>query len=91
MPPGGNFVLLYAPTAALDFAPLNLTPALGASQVRFSLSDAQLADGYYTLACTSQTLTVTTLNDSGPGSLRQALGRVCYGDTIRFAPTWPAA
>jgi uncharacterized repeat protein (TIGR01451 family) len=86
MPPGGNFVLLYAPTAALDFAPLNLTPALGASQVRFSLSDAQLADGYYTLACTSQTLTVTTLNDSGPGSLRQALGRVCYGDTIRFAP-----
>jgi predicted outer membrane repeat protein len=32
------------------------------------------------------TLTVTTLNDSGPGSLRQAILDAASGDTITFAP-----
>jgi len=30
---------------------------------------------------------VTTLADSGPGSLRATIASACYGDTIRFAPS----
>ena len=32
------------------------------------------------------TITVTNTNDSGPGSLRQAVGSAQNGDTIVFAP-----
>ena len=33
------------------------------------------------------TITVTNTNDSGPGSLRQALANANNGDTINFAVT----
>src|SRR5438874_10074153 len=35
----------------------------------------------------ADTITVTNTNDSGPGSLRQALADANYGDTIEFAVT----
>ena len=38
-------------------------------------------------ACGSQTLTVTSTNDSGPGSLREALAEANTGDTIDFGVT----
>ena len=37
------------------------------------------------LTCSSD-VTVTNTADSGAGSLRKALGSVCVGGTIRFAP-----
>ena len=37
------------------------------------------------LTCPSD-VTVTSTADSGAGSLRKALGSVCAGGTIRFAP-----
>ncbi len=37
------------------------------------------------LACSAD-VTVTSAADSGPGTLRKALGSVCIGGTIRFAP-----
>jgi beta-glucanase (GH16 family) len=37
------------------------------------------------LSCSSD-VTVTSTADSGPGSLRKALGSVCLGGTIHFAP-----
>ena len=36
-------------------------------------------------------LVVTTLADSGPGSLREALSLIADGGTITFDPAWPAA
>jgi hypothetical protein len=37
------------------------------------------------LTCAAD-VTVTSAADSGAGSLRKALGSVCVGGTIRFAP-----
>jgi hypothetical protein len=36
--------------------------------------------------CTSSLITVTNTNDSGAGSLRQAIADICSGGTITFAP-----
>ena len=47
-----------------------------------SLSSAELYD--------PGTITVTNTNDSGPGSLRQAVADANDGDTINFALTYPA-
>src|SRR6476659_77615 len=38
-----------------------------------------------TTAASAATITVININDSGPGSLRQALGDANNGDTINFA------
>jgi hypothetical protein len=38
-----------------------------------------------TMSAHAATITVTNLNDSGPGSLRQALANANNGDTINFA------
>ena len=40
-----------------------------------------------TLLPTAITRTVTTTNDSGPGSLRQAIADAADGDTIQFDPS----
>ena len=47
------------------------------------------ASAWWTLAICAyaSTITVTTTNDSGPGSLRQALVDANDGDTITFAVT----
>ena len=42
---------------------------------------------FLTLALTGQTLTVQNLDDSGIGSLRDAISQANSGDTIRFNPT----
>jgi hypothetical protein len=36
------------------------------------------------------TITVTNTNDSGPGSLRDAIANASSGDTINFSLTYPA-
>ena len=38
----------------------------------------------------ASTLTVTNTNDSGPGSLRDAIANAASGDTIDFSLTYPA-
>ncbi len=40
-----------------------------------------------TMSAHAATITVTNTNDSGPGSLRQALANANNGDTINFAVT----
>ena len=40
-----------------------------------------------TMSARAATITVTNTNDSGPGSLRQALANANNGDTINFAVT----
>jgi len=42
---------------------------------------------FLTLALTGQTITVQNLDDSGIGSLRDAISQANSGDTIRFNPT----
>jgi hypothetical protein len=38
----------------------------------------------------ASTITVTNANDSGPGSLRQAIADANLGDTIDFSLSYPA-
>ena len=40
-----------------------------------------------TIPALATTITVTNTNDSGPGSLRQAILNASSGDTINFAPS----
>src|SRR5690606_1904587 len=55
----------------------------GDGEARCDLGAFEFAPGDYT----HQTLTVTSLEDSGAGSLRQALADAYHGDTIQFAVT----
>ena len=60
----------------------------GAKSIPASISDAQSRNGNATInltVCTTIT-TVTNTNDSGAGSLRQAVIDACPGSTITFAP-----
>ena len=43
------------------------------------------------IACSASTITVTSPNDSGAGTLRQAITDVCVGGTINFAPALSGA
>ena len=49
-----------------------------------------VAPGEASLAAPAATFTVTNTNDSGPGSLRQAVADAGDGDTINFSLTYPA-
>src|SRR6266404_1827545 len=64
-------ILRAAPNKSQPEAELIHTPTLGPSIP----------------APTAITLTVTTTNDSGPGSLRQAIADAQDGDTIQFDPS----
>jgi beta-glucanase (GH16 family) len=65
---------------------LDLTRVTGISfETPNSLRSPALLD-QLRLTCAAD-LTVTSAADSGAGSLRKALGSVCIGGTIRFAPT----
>lgn len=46
--------------------------------------------GTVSLPVHAATITVTNINDSGPGSLRQAIADAAAGDTIDFGLTYPA-
>src|SRR4051812_39142890 len=52
---------------------------------RFAVAALMLAAT--TMSAHAATITVTNTNDSGPGSLRQALANANKGDTITFAVT----
>ena len=60
-----------------------LLPLLAACAIPFALAPQTTAKGNRP----ATTITVTNGNDSGPGSLRQALADVNDGDTINFAVT----
>jgi hypothetical protein len=58
----------------------------GIKQMRFSIISALLLAAT-TMSAHAATITVINTNDSGPGSLRQALANASNGDTINFAVT----
>src|SRR5687767_9472855 len=60
---------------------LRLAPLLALLGVLFFLGVAEPA---YALPLCTATITVTSTNDSGAGTLRQALTDVCVGGTINF-------
>ncbi len=55
------------------------------AQIRTLSSPSWIAWREFKVFATAATLTVTNLNDSGPGSLRQAIADAAPGDTINFA------
>ncbi|MCZ0901261.1 DUF4347 domain-containing protein, partial [Microcoleus sp. HI-ES] len=61
----------------------NLEFAKGDIEAPLALTPEAMADYQGTLA----TITVTNSNDSGPGSLRDAIASAAAGDTIQFAST----
>jgi hypothetical protein len=56
-----------------------IASARGAVSATFSLTNT---------ACSPKAVTVANANDSGPGSLRQAIADVCAAGTITFDPTY---
>jgi hypothetical protein len=45
-----NYQLLFSPTSAFAFSNLGLTPTFNGDQISFTVPNARLLDGYYTLA-----------------------------------------
>ncbi len=58
----------------------------GIREIRFALISVLLLCAMATQTGAA-TITVTNTNDSGPGSLRQAILNASSGDTINFAPS----
>ncbi|MFN8445016.1 MAG: LamG-like jellyroll fold domain-containing protein [Caldilineaceae bacterium] len=83
-----GYKLLYSPSDPFSFSTLNISHTVADDRIDFRLSNGQLQNGYYTLACLDRTLVVTNTNDSGAGSLRDAIAlNPCYGTTLRFDPS----
>lgn len=83
-----NYRLLYSASPTFTFSSQAITPTIRNDRISFALSNGELQNGYYTLACLDRTLVVTNSNDSGAGSLREAVGlNPCYGTTITFDPS----
>ena len=57
-PSGSGYVLLYRQDDTFTFSDLGLTPSVSGDQVSFTVADANLQDGQYTLGSTSGTLPV---------------------------------
>ncbi len=57
VPDVSNYVLLYRSGTTGDYTDLGITPVLGdPDQIAFTLTGAELTDGYYTLGTSDQTL-----------------------------------
>ncbi|HSF76256.1 MAG TPA: DUF4347 domain-containing protein, partial [Microcoleus sp.] len=90
---GANFVDRFSQLTGADVAAStnitgsggdwNLEFASGQIETPLALTPEAMADYQGTLA----TITVTNTNDSGPGSLREAIASAAAGDTIQFAST----
>lgn len=48
--PNVQFTLMYSPTNAFAFTPVETSPSVAGTLVTFDVPDARLSDGYYTLA-----------------------------------------
>jgi len=53
-----DYRLLFSPTNAFAFSDLGLTPTLSGDQISFTVPNAQLLDGYYTLAAVPEPSTL---------------------------------
>ena len=73
--PSGNYDVLYRGGTGGTFARLNLTPTINGDRVQFTVPDASLLDGYYTLGVLeSNSPVVVTVNsnaDTGDGILSE--------------------
>jgi hypothetical protein len=67
-----DYALLYSPTNAFAFTDTGLTPTVDGDLVTFSVTDGDLANGYYTLGIVPEPTTLLL-------AVLGLLGLVCYG------------
>ena len=99
-PVQGAVVTFAGPTSGASTSPATVTATTDASGVASAPATANGTEGVYdviaslgeksvtfrltNVACPANTVTVTNGNDSGAGSLRQAIASICPGGTITF-------